>query len=104
MSELFQKLEVMKKENNQANSNTVKSKTNFQPKSSDLPSLSVLRQEFKIQGQIGEPGQTDKLTFVSLTHQIDSGLKRGYKEGKITDARKLTATSIMECNSSRKLF
>ena len=36
-------------------------------------STSLLRREFKISGQIGEPGQTDKLTFVSLTHQIDSG-------------------------------
>ncbi len=46
-------------------------------------SESFLRREFKISGQIGEPGQTDKLTFVSLTHQIDSGLKRQYKECEI---------------------
>ena len=37
-------------------------------------------------GQIGEPGQTDKLTFVSLTPQIDYGLKRQYKESEIVDA------------------
>ena len=36
--------------------------------------------------QIGESGQADKLTFVSLTHQIDSGLKRGYSENEIVDA------------------
>ena len=47
---------------------------------------SLIRREFKISGQIGEPGQTDKLTFVSLTHQIDSGLKRNYKESEIVDA------------------
>lgn len=46
----------------------------------------LLRREFKISGQIGEPGQTDKLTFVSLTHQVESGLKRGYKEQEIVDA------------------
>ena len=46
----------------------------------------MIRREFKIYGQIGEPGQTDKLTFVSLTHQIDSGLKRNYKESEIVDA------------------
>lgn len=46
---------------------------------------SFLRREFKISGQIGEPGQTEKLTFVSLTHQIDSGLKRNYKESEIVD-------------------
>ena len=42
---------------------------------------------YKISGQIGEAGQTDKLTtFVSLTHQIDSGLKREYQESEIVDA------------------
>ena len=49
-------------------------------------SESFLRREFKISGQIGETGQTEKLTFVSLTHQIDSGLKRQYKECEIVDA------------------
>ena len=57
------------------------------PKGTKLSaSESFLRREFKISGQIGEPGQTDKLTFVSLTHQIDSGLKRQYKECEIVDA------------------
>ena len=49
-------------------------------------SSSLLRREFKISGQIGEPGQTEKLTFVSLMHQIDSGLKRDYQENEIVDA------------------
>ena len=47
---------------------------------------SLLHREYKLSGQIGEPGQTEKLTFVSLMHQIDSGLKRGYKESEIVDA------------------
>ena len=42
--------------------------------------------KFKISGQIGEPRQTNTLTFVSLTHQIDSGLKRQCKECEIVDA------------------
>ena len=55
------------------------------PKGTKLStSESFLRREFKISGQIGEPGQTDKLTFVSLTHQIDSGVQ--YKEWEIVDA------------------
>ena len=49
-------------------------------------SLSLLRREFKIAGLISEPGQTEKLTFVSLMHQIDSGLKRDYQENEIVDA------------------
>ena len=44
------------------------------------------RLALKISGQIGEPGQTEKLTFVSLMHQIDSGLKRDYQENEIVDA------------------
>ena len=47
---------------------------------------SLLRREYKLSGQIGEPGKTEKLTFVSLMHQIDSGLKRGYKKSEIVDA------------------
>ena len=46
---------------------------------------SLLHREYKLSGQIGEPGQTEKLTFVSLMHQIDSGLKRGYKGSEIVD-------------------
>ena len=46
------------------------------------PGPSVLVREFKISGQIGEPGQHDTLTYVSLTHQIDSGLEKGYSEKK----------------------
>ena len=52
----------------------------------DVINTPLYRREFKISGQIGEPGQTDKLTFVSLTHQMDSGLKRKYKEQEIIDA------------------
>ena len=55
-------------------------------KTEDLSNSSLLRREFKISGQIGEPGQADKLTFVSLTHQIDSGIKRSYKETETIDA------------------
>ena len=53
-------------------------------KTKAVPSL--LRREYKLTGQIGEPGQTEKLTFVSLMHQIDSGLKRVYKQSEIVDA------------------
>lgn len=36
--------------------------------------------EFKISGQIGEPGQKDKLTFSSLAHQIETGLNKKVPE------------------------
>lgn len=44
------------------------------------------RKDFKVSGQIGEPGQKDKLTFSSLAHQIENGLHRGYPEIDIVDA------------------
>ena len=48
--------------------------------------LLSLKREFKISGQIGDPGQKEKLTFVSLTNQIDYGIKRGYPEDEIIAA------------------
>jgi len=44
------------------------------------------QKDFKISGQIGEPGQKDKLTFSSLAHQIENGLSRGYSELDIVDS------------------
>lgn len=37
-------------------------------------------------GQIGEPGQKDRLTFSSLVRQSESGLNKGYSETDIIDA------------------
>ena len=42
--------------------------------------------EFKISGQIGEPGQKDKLSFSSLAHQIEQGISKGVPELEIVDA------------------
>lgn len=50
------------------------------------PNSSMWRKDFKISGQIGEPGQKDRLTFSSLARQIESGINRGYPESEITDA------------------
>lgn len=44
------------------------------------------RKDFKISGQIGDPGQKEKLTFSSLAHQIEIGLSRDYPECEIVDA------------------
>lgn len=55
-------------------------------KASAPPDCSIWRKDFKISGQIGEPGQKDKLTFSSLTRQIESGLNKGYHEDEIVDA------------------
>ena len=50
-----------------------------------LTSTSAFRRQFKIVGQIGHPNEKDKLSFTSLTRQIDSGLKQGYSEQEIVD-------------------
>ena len=64
----------------------IKNTTKGCMKPDDSVNASFLRCEFKISGQIGEPSQSDKLTFVSLTHQIYSGLKHGCNENEIVDA------------------
>jgi len=51
-----------------------------------LPSSSMWRKDLKIAGQIGEPGQKDRLTFSSLTRQIENGFSKGYQESEIIDA------------------
>ena len=50
-----------------------------------LESTSIFRRQFKIVGQIGHPDEKDKLSFTSLTRQVDSGLKQGYSEQEIVD-------------------
>ena len=45
-----------------------------------------LESDFKISGQIGEAGQQDKLIYVALIHQIDSGLTKGCKESEVAQA------------------
>ena len=50
-----------------------------------LESTSVFRRQFKIVGQIEHPNEKDKLSFTSLTRQVDSGLKQGYSEQEIVD-------------------
>lgn len=50
------------------------------------PNSSMWRKDFKMAGQIGEPGQKDKLTFSSLARQIENGLNKGYPESEIIDA------------------
>ena len=43
-------------------------------------------QGFKINGEIGERGQRDKLSYSNLVHQIEMGLKRNHSEAGIIEA------------------
>ena len=51
-----------------------------------LISNSLFRREFKIQGQIGEASQKDKISFISLMRQIREAKAKGYNEKDITSA------------------
>ena len=46
-------------------------------------SISKFKRDFKISGQIGDVSQKDRLSFSSLVHQIENGLKNDYTEDKI---------------------
>ena len=48
--------------------------------------LSPLRKELKNRGQIGETGQKDKLTYVSLMHQIKQASLTGYTDQEVINA------------------
>ena len=50
----------------------------------DLKS-SVFRREFHIKGQIGEPNQADKLSYIALVKQTDSAAEQGYTQNEIVD-------------------
>lgn len=53
--------------------------------------------DFKISGQIGEPGQKDCFTFSSLAHQIEHGLSKGFPDVEIVYAVIRAITPV--CNS-----
>nr|XP_061825251.1 uncharacterized protein LOC133612099 [Nerophis lumbriciformis] len=46
----------------------------------------TLRREFKICGQIGEPGQREKLSYLSLVRQIGVVTEKGHSETEIIEA------------------
>ena len=46
----------------------------------------LLRKELIIKDQIGEANQKDKLTYVSVMHQIDEAQETGYEESEIVSS------------------
>ena len=50
-----------------------------------LPEV-TLRREFKISGQIGERGQKEKLSYLSLVRQVELGLDKGHTDTEIVEA------------------
>eukprot|EP00794_Sanderia_malayensis_P019811 gene19811-21751_t len=64
---------------------------------------SLMRRELKISGTIGQPGETNKLNFISLIHQIEGALSKGYSEIEVREAviksisPGMTLRSFLEC-------
>ena len=53
----------------------------------DIKSLKLHKlRDFKINGMIGTPGQKDKLSYSSLSYQIQNGRERGFSEKEICSA------------------
>ena len=85
LKQKMQLLELAQKQSNLSNETENEPTTSTETGLSNL-NASIFRREFKIQGQIGEPGQKDKLTYQSLISQIESGLKKGYTESEVVTA------------------
>ena len=47
---------------------------------------SLFRKKFRITGQVGEVGQKDKLSYISLKKQEETGLERGYSDKEVLNA------------------
>ena len=85
LKQKMQLLELAQKQSNLLNERENEPTTSTETGLSNL-NASIFRREFKIQGQISEPGQKDKLTYQSLISQIESGLKKGYTESEVVTA------------------
>ena len=67
-------------------SGTLKEKTETKELRVNLDVSKVLKRDFKIHSVVAGDNFNDGLSFVSLSRQIDAGLKAGYKENEIIDA------------------
>ena len=61
-------------------------KATFKAEQKPAISISKFKRDFKISGQIGDVSQKDRLSFSSLVHQIENGLKNDSTEDEIKEA------------------
>ena len=84
-----QKLEKLTTGKSHSPTKGVESKEDVNAKGESKPLFfqpSDFKRELKIIGQIGEPGQKDKLSFLSLVKQIEGTLQKGYKPQEVVHA------------------
>ena len=71
-----------------------------------MDKTSLLRREFRVKGQIGEVGQKDKLSYISLMHQISEADQQGYDDDEIVSGviramtPNLTLRNVLEASSN----
>ena len=65
------------------NDQKVEGKMNILQELGVLKKTSLLKKEFWVKGSIGEVGQKEKLTYVSLVHQINEFKAAGYDQDEI---------------------
>ena len=74
-----------------------------------LKKTSLLRKEFRVKGSTGEAGQKEKLTYVSLMHQINEAKAAGYDQDKIVNGviratvPSLTLRNVLETTTDLNL-
>ena len=84
-----QKLEKLTTGKSHSPTKRVESKEDVNAKGESKPLFfqpSDFKRELKIIGQIREPGQKDKLSFVSLVRQIEGALQKGYRPQEVVNA------------------
>ena len=67
------------------NDQKVEGKMNILQELGVLKKTSLLKKEFWVKGSIGEVGQKEKLTYVSLVHQINEFKAAGYDQDEIVN-------------------
>ncbi len=50
-----------------------------------VPMTNILRRDFKISGQIGDPNDRNTMTYISLLKQIDAGQNKGFTAPEIVE-------------------
>ena len=84
-------------------------KVNILRKLRALKKTSLLRKEFRVKGSTGEAGQKEKLTYVSLMHQINEAKAAGYDQDEIVNGviramvPSLTLRNVLETTTDLNL-
>ena len=115
-AELTERIKEQKQQNGKVAAQNVKLAQQKQVRAIGLTDVeykddrsSFLRREFKISGSIGQPRETNKLNFISLVHQIEGGLAKGYSEAEVCEAvirsisPGMALRSFLECTPDQPL-